>query len=475
MNEQLAKQIEQWIQDHEEEMLEDIKRICRIRSVSNAESEVQPYGEGCRKVLDEMLAIGKEHGFITHNYEYQCGSLCLEEGDMDNTIGFWGHLDVVPEGDNWQYTAPYEPIIKDGFMIGRGVSDNKGPTIATMYILQCLKELGIPMKHHLKMFVGCDEEAGMRDTAYYAANYPCPAMSIIADSGFPVCYGEKGILEADLAADALVSDVILELSAGRASNMVADLAEMKLKKTPEVQKGLTKLQEDIQIQEEENAYTLTAKGISRHTAHPYGAMNAILKLTEALETAEFLTESDRKALAFMSEVNRDFNGAGLNIAFEDELSGPLTCVGSMAGIRDGHLYLHVNIRYSITKDGEQLMQEIEEQCKANGFTEQVRMHSKPNYYPKEKPAVGLLTRLYNEVAGDDKEAFVMGGGTYARTLPNALAFGMGLPEGKGTKSDLFVPGHGGAHEPDEGLCIADLKMAMKIFALCLIEMNDFSL
>lgn len=475
MDEKQIQQIEEWFLSHQDAMLKDIQRLCRIRSVSDAESEVKPYGEGCRRVLDEMLAIGREHGFTTENYEYQCGSLYLEKGDLQNTIGFWGHLDVVPEGDNWQYTDPYEPILKDGFLIGRGVSDNKGPTIATMYILQCLHELGIPMKHHLRMFVGCDEEVGMRDTAYYAANYPCPAMSIIADSSFPVCYGEKGILEADLVADTEAGPDILEFYGGTASNMVADKAYARLRKTQAVQEALSKLPDGIEVQEDPDSYLLMARGFSKHTASPHGAVNAILLMTKALEAIKIGTEADQKNLEFMSLAGGDYNGEGLGIEFEDEISGPLTCVGSMAGMRDGKPYLHVNIRYSITKDSKELMDQIAEACKAHGFTMQIRMHSGPNYYPKEKPAVDLLTRLYNEIVDDNKEAFVMGGGTYARTLPNALAFGMGLPGDKSTPTEMFAPGHGGAHEPDEGLCVKDLMKGMKVFALCLIEMNDFSL
>lgn len=474
MDEKLIQRIEEWFDEHQDAMIEDIKRICRIRSVSGMD-DVKPYGSGCRKVLDEMLTIGKEHGFIAKNYEYQCGSLCLEEGDMENTIGFWGHLDVVPEGDGWEHTEPYNPVLKDGYLIGRGVSDNKGPTVATMYILQCLHELQIPMKHHLKMFLGCDEEVGMRDTEYYAANYPNPGMSIIADSGFPVCYGEKGILEANLYADEPIGSGILEFYGGIASNMVPDKCVCRLAKTDVTAKAAAELPDAFEVAEEEDSYVLKVQGVSKHTASPEGGVNAIRLMTEALLNSGILKEEDQKKLAFMSQINSDFYGEGLGVAFEDEISGKLTCVGSMANIKEGKIYLHINIRYSITKNAEELEKQIADICKEHGFTMDVVMNSAPNYYPKEKPAVELLTRVYNEVAGDDKQPFVMGGGTYARKLPNAFAYGMGLPNGVKPPEGMFAEGHGGAHTPDEYLCIENLRKGMKIFAIGLLEMNEFPL
>ena len=111
--------------------------------------------------------------------------------NWDNMIGFWNHLDVVPAGNGWRY-EPFQPVRKGNFLIGRGAQDNKGPAVGMLYVMQCLRELAVPLKHELCLFVGCDEERGMEDLEWYAARYPCPAMSMIADSGFPVCYGRKG-------------------------------------------------------------------------------------------------------------------------------------------------------------------------------------------------------------------------------------------------------------------------------------------
>jgi len=181
MDQKLEQRISCWMQEHKDALIADISRLVKIRSVSDAKNGTPeaPFGSGCRAALDEMLKIGQEHGFQTKNYDNMVGSLCLEEGEWENTIGFWGHLDVVPEGADWDY-EPYNPIFKDGYLIGRGAGDNKGPTVGMLYVMQCLSELGVEMKHHLKLFVGCDEEKGMQDLMHYAATYPCPGMSNVS-------------------------------------------------------------------------------------------------------------------------------------------------------------------------------------------------------------------------------------------------------------------------------------------------------
>lgn len=68
----------------------------------------------------------------------------------------------------------------------------------------------------------------------------------------------------------------------------------------------------------------------------------------------------------------------------------------------------------------------------------------------------------------------MGGGTYARKLPNAFGYGIGsMPEREDDRaSELFAKGHGGAHEPDEGLDLKKLLDAAKIYTMAMLTLND---
>lgn len=55
-----------------------------------------------------------------------------------------GHVDVVPEGphDMWA-TAPYDPVIKDGWMHGRGAGDMKAGCASNLFALDALRRIGL--------------------------------------------------------------------------------------------------------------------------------------------------------------------------------------------------------------------------------------------------------------------------------------------------------------------------------------------
>lgn len=476
MDRELLGRIEDWMQAHREAMVQDILRLVRIISVSEPESAVPPYGQACRDVLEEMLRIGKEHGFQGKNYEYRCGSLWLHGGEESagESIGIWGHLDVVPLGDHWRF-PPEKPFEKDGYIVGRGSQDNKGPAVASLYAIQCLEELGVRLRHPLRLFFGCDEERGMSDVEYYASRYPCPRLSIVADCGFPVCYGEKGILETNLISQEPFGEEILSFRGGIASNMVPDYAEIRLRKTERVSAGIRNLPGELKTEEEEDSYLISAQGISSHTAFPEGGRSAVARLVRGLLYADILEDEAVQKFFFLAEAGQDFYGRGLKIGCQDEISGRLTCVESMCGMDEQRrLWMHFNIRYPVQADSEKILETISSVAEAHGFFQKLVRNSGPNYFPREHPAVQRLTDVYNVLTGDQREPFVMGGGTYARKLPRALAFGPSLP-GKGNDHPMFLPGHGGGHEPDEGLRLDSLLEAMKIFCMGLLAVDELDL
>ena len=136
--------------------------------------------------------------------------------------------------------------MEEPFLIGRGSQDNKGPAVGILYMMECLRELQVPLGHQLCLFVGTDEERGMEDLEYYIQRYPAPRLSMIADSGFPVCYGEKGIIEGGLCCPKLTWEGIRELKGGSASNMIPDMAYAVLDRTAAAENAVIKALDRIE-------------------------------------------------------------------------------------------------------------------------------------------------------------------------------------------------------------------------------------
>lgn len=461
-----------WLQEHRQEMLALLAELIGIESFYQKSDDPEaPFGQGPRQALDYMLEVGERFGFIPTKYAGGVASLALREGEVDTA--FWGHLDVVPPGDGWEY-PPFTATLAGDYMIGRGVADNKGSVVAILYILRCLMELGIPMNKNYALFLGTDEERGMADIEAFLQQHRAPLYSVIPDCSFPVCYAEKGIITATLSSIAAVSPSLKGLYGGTASNVIPDAAWMLLQNTPDLLDKLEDLPSNVTYDILEEGVRLTATGVSGHTAFPDNSVNAIGELTHTVMELELLPPSDLDALYFVDKVNEDVCGSALRIVSEDDISGPLTCVGSTIRLENGRIKLGVNIRYPVKSDGAKLISSMQTSAAQYGYTVETVTDSRPNYFPQNHELVQVLMQACEPYLPEGIAPYAMAGGTYARKLPNAVGYGPGMP--CAYPPELFKPGHGGAHCPDEAVYLPNLFKAMEIYLSAILTMDevDFS-
>ena len=207
MNEEIKKLNEladQWIREHKEELIEEIRGMVRIPSVSKEweAEENAPFGPECRRMIDYFLERGRAFGFQTRDAHGYAG--VISWGNPEEQIGIISHLDVVPVGDGWVY-PPFEAtyLPEEDALIGRGVDDDKGPAVMGLYLMRMLRDLEIPMKHGIALYGGTSEETGMEDMAQLVKlGEKFPKLSLIPDAGFPVNYAQKGNLNVWLKAPA---------------------------------------------------------------------------------------------------------------------------------------------------------------------------------------------------------------------------------------------------------------------------------
>ena len=145
MDNNIIQSIDKFIAENERSIVRDIGRLVAINSVldMSTASVDKPFGEGPAKALELGLEIAKELGLDTYNCENYIGYASI--GDNKDYLATIAHLDVVPAGEGWT-GDPFTLREREGYLIGRGVMDDKGPSVLTLYALKFLKEAGIPMR-----------------------------------------------------------------------------------------------------------------------------------------------------------------------------------------------------------------------------------------------------------------------------------------------------------------------------------------
>ena len=118
---ELLKQADDFIEKNIEGIIKDIKAIVDIPSVIDRPEEGAPYGKEIKRALVKALEIAERMGFETVNCDNHMGYASLK-GEKEAYIGTIAHLDVVPAGNGW-HTAPFDMVVKDGYLMGRGVID----------------------------------------------------------------------------------------------------------------------------------------------------------------------------------------------------------------------------------------------------------------------------------------------------------------------------------------------------------------
>lgn len=470
MNKEVLDKVYQYIDDHRDDIIDDLIKVARIESVTNEKSEVKPFGQSCRNVLDYMLAKGEEEGFATHNYEYYVGSIKYDL-QKDKRIGILAHLDVVPAGDDWTITEPYNPVIKDGMLFGRGVGDDKSGAIAGLYIMKAFRDLGLPIRNNIDLLLGTNEETGMKDMKYFSAHYDAPEFTFVPDAGFPGAAGEFGRIRYVLTSQKALSDDFIDMHAGSAFNIVPNKAFATLKKDTAI--DWKALPEDFDVNETDQGIEIMAHGVTTHAAGPERGVNAIRVLTNALLKLDGLKDEDRHIIEFMDNINNDYYGSFLGIDNQDDISGQTVSSGTVLKFRDGHVSLLNDCRYCVTDNGDRLEEVIRKKAGEWGFDVEVEEKSYGYHLDVNGPVIQTIKKVYQDFTGNtDREIMIGKGGTYAGALKNAFATGCIYMENWGERPDFLPEGHGGAHQPDEFIKIDDYIKGIKLLVTMILAVDE---
>lgn len=190
----LNSRIDRFIERNQNEIVENICRLVRLPSVEEKSCGGFPYGAKCAQALDFCAHLAEEKGLVVDNYDYYGLEIRPWEQQSGKRLLFAAHADVVPASEGNIY-PPFDGVVDKGYIIGRGVVDDKAPLIALLYALAFLKEEGIVLKNDVRLFAGSHEETDMEDLKYYLQRAGQPDFGIASDDDFPITNGEKSVLQ----------------------------------------------------------------------------------------------------------------------------------------------------------------------------------------------------------------------------------------------------------------------------------------
>ncbi|TCP59418.1 succinyl-diaminopimelate desuccinylase [Tumebacillus sp. BK434] len=456
---------EKWIDQNRDDIIAKTQGVLRIDSVGGEPSAPdQPFGPGCAEALDYALQLGQELGFAVKNVDGYAGH--IEMGEGEEYIAVLGHLDVVPVGSGWTY-PPFGAEIHDGKIYARGAIDDKGPTMAALFAMKAIRESGVQLSKRVRLIMGLDEESNWRCMDHYFTKEPYPVGGFTPDADFPLIYAEKGIYcfnltkpRGDLASAPVV---VRELTGGNRVNMVPDSCRVVLAVTGDAEAVAAQIRDTAAKENVNHQLTvsggeivLTVEGLSVHSMAPQHGINAVVqagKLLRALDTA------DRDIWAFLSEVDTD--GERVGVKMTCHATGPLTCNLGLALVNGEEITFTFNLRFPVDKTDADMLILLEQKTGPEGFrvTDPGIANMKPHYVPLESEIVQTLLKVYAEETGEQAAPLTTGGGTYARAIPNAVAFGAQFPG----QPEV-------AHQKDEFWEVDHLLKCTKIFAKAIYEL-----
>lgn len=449
------------IEIRKEEIVKKLQEWIRCGSVFDETTiaEGKPFGEGVYNALQFIAKLAEKDGFKVDTCDGYCTEISYGEGD--EIVAVLGHADVVPVGKGWNY-EPFGGEIKDGIMYGRGTSDDKGPTLAAYYALKIIKDLKLPLKRKIVLVAGGNEERGSQCLKYYynSLKKPQPTYGFTPDANFPLIYGEKGGYNYHFYGKH-EDDVLESLESGTVVNAVAQEAEFVLKKIYSTLKD--KFEEFInevglkgEYEEKDGKTYLKFVGVAAHGSTPELGKNA---LSLGLY---FLYKQGISSLAkHFGKLFPCYYGKRLGIDHESSPMGKLTMNVGL-GKYDGKEYSFViDIRYPHDLKGEDITRILDTKVMHEG---KCTRDSVPLYVDPSSKFVQTLLKVYQECTGDyDAKPMTIGGGTYARSAKNTLAFGMEFDNGSGS---------GNIHNADEALCLEDLYKGIEIYCNALLELGS---
>jgi di- and tripeptidase len=206
-------------------MFASLREFVSYKTVSSRPEFVEDCRRGASFLCSLFKRLGARVHMLSRDDQIHNPVVCAvfsgkrEPAEDRKRILFYGHYDVVPADRNaesrWA-TDPFQVEGVNGYWYGRGVTDNKGPTMAALFAVTDLLEAR-QLENDVIFLIDGEEESGSRGFQEAVVenkdlignvDYILLANSYWLDDETPcLTYGLRGVLHATVCVDSIYPDL----------------------------------------------------------------------------------------------------------------------------------------------------------------------------------------------------------------------------------------------------------------------------
>ena len=449
----IKKRVEQEVP----EILKNIETLVSYPSVMGAKEEGAPFGKEVRACLDKALSIMDDYGFETKNLDGYAGY--AQYGKGEKLIGMVGHLDVVPVSEHWSQD-PFKLQILEDRIVGRGATDDKGPVCCAIGALRIVSELRPDMNARIRLVFGCNEENGSLCMEHYVKEEGSFDYGFTPDGDFPGINGEKGLLISNITTP---TSKFINIRGGEAHNIVAGQFDFEIPNDSFDVNIFKAVLDKRQVRYEvsvKDTTCVTVYGVQAHASTPDLGDSSILEGMNALYEAGF---HDETCDFFHEKLKLNNHGEHLGIHFKDEFGDLTLNVGLIEKVGN-EVVTMFDMRFPVTMKSKDIIDALNKGVTSfKDARMDVLESEEPLFYDPNCDLVQALYKSYVEVTGDkEHQPKVIGGGTYAKSIKNTIAFGAEFPN----DPDIHM------HGDDEFMPMENIAKQTEIYVHALLNLLD---
>ncbi|WP_425667529.1 Sapep family Mn(2+)-dependent dipeptidase [Vibrio tubiashii] len=457
----------EYFEHRTDELLSDLSGLIAIPSVRDESTKPHhaPFGKSIREAFDYLINFAKREGLEVR--DHQGYAMDISYGQGEEEIGILHHVDVVPAGDasRWK-TPPFELHQQGALVFGRGVTDNKGPLMASLYILKMFKQLNVPMKRKIRVIIGGAEETTWECVEHYFRHQPQPAVGFSPDGDFPIVNGEKGILYAELQKEfPPLRDLgccqihRIESERDRTSTCHHLSVWFSGQQAARVAQHFDSVAE---VTQQKELYRVVLTTPWEKSRNPHRVPNCLDKFMTVMRHVEGLDANSKSLIELLDSCfSESIDGAKLGLAYHDEELGSTSCCVSSLNLNEHGYNLDFDFRFPKGLSIEETRTQLQHLSQKYGVSFNEQQYLPLSYLSPESALIQAMGKAYSEVTGMESQCFSKGAASYARALSNGVAFGPTFP------GDVTH-----VHEPNEQLSLESLRKAITIYVKVLISLQE---